>query len=185
MTRGPLAPTFDAAPFETPRLCLRPWRLDDAPVLRRLLDDNDAHLRPYIPFMRHEPRTLAETATRLRAFEVAGWDGTLLRLAIETRDAEAIVGEVLAFTTDTDVELGYWLAASAVGHGYATEAAEGLVTAIFRFSACRRIRLRCDVENRASNRVAERLGAHRDGVEPAPSVDETSIVNLQVWRLDR
>lgn len=51
-------------PPPSPRLAC--WRLEDAPALRRALDLSDAHLRPWVPFMRGEPRTLAETTAVIR-----------------------------------------------------------------------------------------------------------------------
>ena len=51
---------------ETERLVLRCWSPEDAACLRRILDANDQHLRPMIPFMKDEPRTLQQTALWLR-----------------------------------------------------------------------------------------------------------------------
>jgi RimJ/RimL family protein N-acetyltransferase len=56
---------------ETDRLVLRCWTPGDAPRLRAALDACDAYLRPWIPFMKDEPRTLKQTAEWLRGIRVA------------------------------------------------------------------------------------------------------------------
>ena len=53
---------------ETPRLVLRCWSPEDAPELRRALDDSDQHLRPWIPFMKDEPRNL-ESEVPITAYD--------------------------------------------------------------------------------------------------------------------
>ena len=47
--------------FETGRLLGRCWTPADAPAYRAAIDDNDQHLRPYIPWMREEPKPLEAT----------------------------------------------------------------------------------------------------------------------------
>ena len=42
--------------LQTRRLVLERWRPAQAAVLRALIDENDAHLRPWIPFMQRERR---------------------------------------------------------------------------------------------------------------------------------
>lgn len=54
MQNTPLTPT--AYRIETSRLLMRCWSPSDARQLRTCLDDNDQHLRPWIPFMKDEPR---------------------------------------------------------------------------------------------------------------------------------
>ena len=53
--------------IETERTLLRCWSPSDAALLRASLDRSDTHLRPWIPFMKDEPRALEETADWLRA----------------------------------------------------------------------------------------------------------------------
>ena len=56
---------------ETGQLVLRCWSPEDAPLMRAALDANDDHLRPMIPFMKDEPRTLQQTAQWLRDIRAA------------------------------------------------------------------------------------------------------------------
>ena len=152
----------------TAQLTLRRWAVDDAPALRAALDASDAHLRPWIPFMRDEPRTLEQTRVRLEQFVREFDQGPHLRYAVWTRGSEntELVGEVMLLarplTDDPDpsttTEAGYWIHVDHVGHGYATEATRPLIELGFALGK-RRVVLLCDPENIASNAVAAKLGA--------------------------
>ncbi|NNE01441.1 MAG: GNAT family N-acetyltransferase [Pirellulaceae bacterium] len=60
--------------------------------------------------------------------------------------------------------LGYWLRTSATGRGHATEAAELAARFGIQQLGLMRIEIVVDVDNVRSQRVAERLGANREGV---------------------
>jgi ribosomal-protein-serine acetyltransferase len=60
-------------------------------------------------------------------------------------------------------EVGYWLRTDRTGRGYATEAGAALIGWAFEELGAARLELRAGVENRASQRVAERLGFRREG----------------------
>lgn len=142
------------------RLHLSCWRPEDAPELRALLDHNDAHLRPWIPFMRDEPRPLAKTRDKLVEAREAFARGEHFRFAVRRATDGPIVGEAMLIGRggpDT-LEAGYWLDASCTGRGYATEATAALLPFAFERVDVARVLVRCDVRNAASLRVAARLG---------------------------
>ena len=60
--------------------------------------------------------------------------------------------------------LGYWVRTSQAGHGVATVAARLLAQFGFGELKLSRLELVIDVDNQASQRVAEKLGAFREGV---------------------
>ncbi len=60
--------------------------------------------------------------------------------------------------------LGYWVRTSQAGHGVATAAARLLAQFGFGELKLSRLELVIDVDNQASQRVAEKLGAFREGV---------------------
>jgi RimJ/RimL family protein N-acetyltransferase len=59
--------------------------------------------------------------------------------------------------------LGYWVRTSATGHGVATDAVRQLADFAFRNTDLVRLEIVCAVGNNASQRVAERAGAVREG----------------------
>ena len=61
-------------------------------------------------------------------------------------------------------ELGYWVRTSATRFGVATQAAQRIMEWAFREQGLHRIEILAAVENVASQRVAEKVGAIREGV---------------------
>lgn len=61
-------------------------------------------------------------------------------------------------------EIGYWLASTATGNGYATEATRALARVAFQQLGAKRVELRCDDLNSASIAVIERCGFQLDGI---------------------
>ncbi len=60
-------------------------------------------------------------------------------------------------------EVGYWTHSDRAGRGIATQAAGLIMDHGFRQLGLRRITLVCDLRNRASRRIAEKLGMRREG----------------------
>lgn len=174
-----------AAPahLETSRLRLVAWRPEDAPALRAVLDANDAHLRPWIPFMQHEPRTLDGTRAMIGQMQQAFLQGTAYRWALWCCAHINLQGEVMLIDRDESgsLELGYWMASSAVGRGLATEAARCASQVALRDLGAKTVVIRCDVTNAASNAVAAKLGAVRVGQE---RVHDALPGLLQLWHLE-
>ncbi len=144
----------------TPRLLLRFWREEDAPALRQVLDRSDAHLRPFIPFMRHEPRSLEQTQLWLTELRAQALAGRYLRFGLWLKDGRDLVGETMLLDRDgnQEWELGYWQDVEAGGQGYATEAAQCLVAFAFERLKCSQLKLVCDDDNSRSIRMAQKLG---------------------------
>ena len=171
--------------IRTERLVLACWRADDAPLMRAALDECDAHLRPWIPFMQGEPRSLDETRAKLIEARDSFANGEHFRYAIRERTTGALVGETMLLSRggpDT-LEAGYWLHRDHCGKGYATEATRALLPIAFDVVGVGRVILRCDERNRPSIRVAERLGATRIGVEDDGATGER--VRLLVFGLTK
>jgi RimJ/RimL family protein N-acetyltransferase len=91
---------------------------------------------------------------------------TAYHLAIVLEAAGELIGscriEIRSAAHGTG-DLGYVLARRAWGQGYATEAIRALVEFGFGRLALHRIWATCDVENRASARVLEKVGMRREG----------------------
>ncbi len=60
-------------------------------------------------------------------------------------------------------EIGYWLRATAEGHGYMTEAAQLLTNFALDMLKAQRVEIRCDERNQRSASVARRLGFKQEG----------------------
>jgi RimJ/RimL family protein N-acetyltransferase len=83
------------------------------------------------------------------------------------RDPGTLLGTVSLrrYVRDRRAELGYWLAASAWGHGFATEAAAAVVELGFAQLDLARIYAQVIAGNTASLRVISKLGMVAEGVK--------------------
>src|SRR2546429_7509923 len=54
--------------IETERLVIRCWEPQDAPLLKEAIDSSLDHLRPWMPWAREEPQSLAQKVELLRHF---------------------------------------------------------------------------------------------------------------------
>jgi RimJ/RimL family protein N-acetyltransferase len=155
----PATTLHDAAPLATSRLVLRRPTVDDAEAIFTSYAQ-DPQVSRYTTWAPH--RGVGDTRAFLRACEDGWARGTVLSWAITRRDDGRLIG-----TTDIRLEghrgeIGYVLARSAWGHGYATEAASAVVAWALAQPALHRVWAVCDVENTASARVLEKAGMARE-----------------------
>jgi RimJ/RimL family protein N-acetyltransferase len=144
--------------IETARLLLRPLSAGDLDALVLVYADPEVmrYIGPGVPLQPDEARRLLER--RIRDYDRQGYGV----LAVVERDSGAVIGRCGLIHWEIDgrdeLEVGYILARSAWGRGYATEAA----TAVRDFALARLARRRLIAlirdGNAASMRVAEKLG---------------------------
>jgi RimJ/RimL family protein N-acetyltransferase len=176
----------------TARLRLVRWSVADAEELRAALDASDAHLRPWIPFMKDEPRSLAATREWLWQHSAFFDADEHWRYAVRTRSDNALVGEVMLLTRGAPgtLEAGYWLHAAHTGRAYTREAVAALLPLAFETLKAERVAFVCDERNHPSIAVARALGAvlHevRDVTEREVAVRlATYVLPQAAWRLSR
>jgi len=170
----------------TDRLVLRCWSPQDAPVLRAALDVCDAHLRPMIPFMKDEPRTLQQTAQWLRGHRAAFDLGQMYRYAVFDKAEQNLLGEnmLLARVGPGGLEIGYWTHKDATGRGIATEATCAMIRVAFEIEKIKRVEIMCAPANKASASIPARLGFTHEATLKKRAVDsEGGIQDLMVWSL--
>jgi RimJ/RimL family protein N-acetyltransferase len=143
---------------------LRPWTDADVPVIAescrdpeitRWIDDIPA------PYTRADARAYVAACRR-------GWkDGSLWAFAV----TDAATGDVLGSCgvgwqdhAHGVAEIGYWIRAENRNRGIATRAVRLASAWAFAEGDVLRLQLRADVENTASQRVAENAGFQREGV---------------------
>jgi RimJ/RimL family protein N-acetyltransferase len=92
-------------------------------------------------------------------------DGDILRCAVVRREDDALLGQVslkLTGKAALQAELGYIFNPAYAGNGYATEAAQAIITLGFDKFGFHRIFARLDAKNTGSIGVVERLGLRRE-----------------------
>jgi len=119
----------------------------------------------------------------IAAYESGREDGSREGFAAITGDGE-FVGIGLAPTIDRkdrELELGYIVPAWARGRGVASEILRLLTVWAFAEVGAMRAYLIIDVENRASERVAERCGYMREGVMRSIHLKQGRRVDAGLW----
>ena len=150
--------------IHTERLVLRCWDPRDAPRLKEAVDSSLDHLRPWMPWAVHEPQPLEQKVDLLRRFRAQFDLGEDFVYGIFTRDEETVVGgSGLHTRVGRDAfEIGYWIRASRVGEGLATEAAAALTRIGLELCGAERIEIRVEATNAASAAVPRKLGFHEE-----------------------
>jgi RimJ/RimL family protein N-acetyltransferase len=144
----------------TPRLVIRCWDPRDAPLLKEAIDTSLEHLRPWMPWARHEPQTLAEKVELLREFRGQFDLGADTIYAIFDASEERVLGGTgLHPRIGPDgLEIGYWVRADSAGRGIATESTAALTRVAFEVADAGRVEIHCAAQNHASAAIPRKLG---------------------------
>jgi RimJ/RimL family protein N-acetyltransferase len=164
-------------------LLLRPVRPDDAYELYCAVRESLKELKPWMSWATDEytERTAREYIAQARA----RWEEhTYYALAI-TR-ADRLLGACTLSSLHPlyrFCNLGYWVRTSQQGQGIAGRAAKRTARFAFEHLGLIRVEIVIAPENRASLRVAEKIGAHDEGILLNRMVVGTSIYNAHMYSL--
>jgi ribosomal-protein-serine acetyltransferase len=149
--------------LEDPAVVVRRLQPREAPKLVAAVQASLPDLSRYLPWA--EPGYDLAAARRFIAFaraeELAGrglhWS------VFEKASGELVGGIGLMTRVFESAELGYWIRSDQSGRGLCTRAARLMLRYGFAARGLRRVWLVCEVANRASGRVARKLGMRREG----------------------
>ena len=143
-------------------IVLRPPEEDDLTALADAIRSSQAELAPFMPWAAgeyDERDTLAwirsEHGEDERSFVIVERSGGRIIGACGLNQFSEL---------NRYANLGYWVRTSATGNGYATRATRLLARHAFETYGLARVEILMSVENEASRRVAERVGARHEGV---------------------
>jgi RimJ/RimL family protein N-acetyltransferase len=141
---------------------LRLWRREDVPAI--VAACNEPAIATFLDKV-PQPYSEADAHAWLDVVERNWANGSFAGFAIEV-DGRAIGSISAGFHEDDPrrAECGYWLAAPERGRGLTTRALRLLARWAFESCGLERLQLRADVNNVASQRVAEKAGFVREGV---------------------
>jgi RimJ/RimL family protein N-acetyltransferase len=148
----------------TSRLLLRCWDPADAPKLQQAITESLEHLRPWMTWAHHEPESLDAKVERLRRMRAAFDRDRDLVYGIFTPDESRVLGGTGLHpgVGPSAKEIGYWIRASQIGSGYATEAAGAMTRVAFEVEGVQRVEIHCDPKNTRSLGVPRKLGYTHD-----------------------
>ncbi len=153
-------------------ISLRRFRFDDAEPLAAAVRESVAQIQPWMPWC-HPQYSIEEARTFIASAESA-WDArTGFEMAIVRPDGGSgrqddrilgVCGLNQVRPGGRIANLGYWVRTSATGAGVATEAVRQLARFAFAETLLVRLEIVVAVGNRASARVAEKVGALPEGI---------------------
>jgi ribosomal-protein-serine acetyltransferase len=136
----------------------------DAKEIYRLIDQNRAYLREWLPWL-DVTRSVEDEAAFIRSVRAQYTDNRGFGCSIWYRGQ--VAGTISYHPIDwpnRKVEIGYWLGAQFQGKGLMTRACEKLITIAFDELKLNRVEIRCATGNRRSCAIPERLGFTKEGV---------------------
>jgi len=148
--------------IETERLRLRPFTLDDAHELQRLIGDRDiASPTLTIPHPYEDGMAEEWIGTHQEAFD----KGERVEFAIVHGEHGFLIGGIgLGINKEYEsAEIGYWIAKPYWNHGYCTEAAQAVLKYGFEVLVLNRIYTTHMTRNPASGRVLQKIGMKHEG----------------------
>jgi RimJ/RimL family protein N-acetyltransferase len=171
--------------IETDRLVLRTWTVDDAEALAVAITESIEHLRPWMPWIAHEPLALED-----RQKLITEWD-TKWRAGEDAvygvfHDGAVVGGTGLHRRVGPGaLEIGYWIHVDFARRGFATELSAALTGAAFDLGDIERVEIHHDKGNVASEGVPRALGNTFTG-DVAAAVAAPSESGVQcIWSMTR
>ncbi len=144
-------------------IALRPWRAGDAPAVHAACQDRE--IQRWLPDLPrpYGPEDARAFITDARALGPHPLDPGPYQCAI-TKDGNVVGSIALRLGTHETGHLGYWCAPEARGQGITPRALRGLCRYALEELQLERLDLVTDIDNIASQRVAEKVGFRREGV---------------------
>jgi len=147
-------------------ITLRPLRIDDAPGVFEAVRESLAALKPWMSWA-HDDYRVEETRDFInRTIETWEKEAAFAFAITDARDGKFLGGTGLNNLNQEYrlANLGYWVRSSRRGQGIAPRAARLAARFGFERLGLLRAEIVVAVDNTASLRVAEKSGAHREGI---------------------
>lgn len=147
-------------------ILIRPFRAGDEDVLYEAVRESIPEVSVWLPWC-HKDYSIDESRDFITTREMASQGGEWYSFGIFERDSGRFLGGVgINFVNRVHrlANLGYWVRTSAAGQGVATTATRLAAKFGFEEVGLQRIEIVAAVENIASQRVAEKAGAKREGI---------------------
>ncbi|MBC8366226.1 GNAT family N-acetyltransferase [bacterium] len=145
----------------------------DASALTQVVQGSVDSLKPFL-FWASKDYDLEMARAFVRLTREGREKGRELHLGIfdaQTEEFLGMMGLMHMKAITLGFEIGYWLSSQRQGEGLCTEAARQIILYAFEELDSHRVWLNCDVKNKGSRRVAEKLGMRREGRVKAFLID--------------
>ena len=166
-------------------LLVRAWEPADADELAHAVVENLDHLRPFMPWIAHEPLSADARRTLFAQWANDAASGGDLVCGVFL-DGVIVGGAGLHHRLGPGgLEIGYWVHKDFVRRGIATTAAQILTDSAFMRPEIDRVEIHHDAANIASSGVPRVLGYALVGTEPRPIQAPAETGVHCIWRITR
>lgn len=171
--------------FEDGDLVLRRWLVEGAAAMHAAVVSSVEHLRPWMPWIAFEPRTVEQRAELIAEWEQTWLGGGDLPL-VALLDGVVVGSSGLHRRIGPDgLEIGYWIHIDHAGRGLATRVARLATTGAFTVPGITHVEIHCDGANHRSARIPQKLGFTYTGDVPRPVEAPAETGAHRVYRMRR
>ena len=152
-------------PIFTPRLEIRPPQKKDAKAINEGTIESLSELKVFMPWALKAP-SMDETDEVVEGMMKKWEEQSDFTLSIFCKETGKLIGGTGLHRFDLDVprfEIGYWCRTSETGKGYITESTTALLHYAFKELKARRVEIRCDSDNKASEAIMKKCGLDYEG----------------------
>ncbi len=153
--------------FESERLFLRMYKEGDGEILYNTMRTNRKHLEKIMPDFVLNVKSAREAEGLIFQLIADWYTRKRFVLGCWEKTTKNFVAEIYLDPINWNVplvEIGYYVLKDYLGKGFATEAVNRTVKFAFQHLQMNKIMIRCDADNIASYKTAERCGFTKEGV---------------------
>ena len=164
---------------------MRSWTADDAAAHFQTVEENRAHLKPWLPWAERSTKP-EHSAQYIQLTQALAMKGEAVHLGIFLQGR--VIGGAGLHDCNPRVRsasVGYWIAKDLEGRGIMGRCLSRLLDFAFDSLGLQRLELRCAVGNVRSAALAERLGFAQEGVLRRAHSREGNLEDLLVMGLLR
>ena len=147
---------------------------------------SDPEVARYVLWEPH--RSLSETRAFVRFLRSrlrAGYPSSWVVVLKSSCTVIGTIGFIWYSEENRSAELGYSFSREYWNHGYATQALQAVIDAVFRSLPVNRLEAQHDVRNPASGRVMEKCGLRQEGILRDRIVNKGEYVNVALYAILR
>ena len=148
------------------KILMRPFRFEDAEETYTAVRESLADLKPWMSWA-HDEYSLSDSKEFIRITRARWGEGTLFAFVITDKQSGSVLGGCSLSHIHPVYHLcnlGYWVRSSRRGEGVAVRATQLAARFAFEKIGLIRVEIVIALENRASIRVAEKVGANHEGI---------------------
>lgn len=164
---------------------IRPYRMDDVIPLHEAAVESSPHVYKFLPWC-HPDYTIEESrawvTSQIEAWRRADEYGFVI-YSVNNNEFFGGIGINRIDRAQQSGNIGYWVRKKALNQGVASEAVILIKTFGFTQLGLNRLEIVTGVDNKASRRVAEKVGARFEGILERKPMNKSVAVNMAVYSL--